>query len=155
MKKHILLMILSIVMIFPAVQMKAGSPSPQPGLKLKIAFSSRAYWDGVTKSCLPRERGWCLHISINILNTVPDGIIIGEVSNDIIDGMTLTFKKQEGITAETFTKFFRNGKFVLDGEGTMEDAIAKKLGMRSPYTIPAGSYDYKEKGGYITISFKR
>jgi len=154
MKKNFLLISFSLLMILSSMKTIAETPSSPSFLGLSIAFSTRAYWDGPTQSCLPRARGWCLHISFDATAPVPGGTICGEINNLVTTGLTLTFNKKTGVTPETFSKFFRNGKFILEGEGTMAEEIAKKLGLAPSYIIPEGDYSYKETGEMVTIIFK-
>jgi len=67
----------------------------------------------------------------------------------------LSFNKRTGITPETFAAFFRDGKFKLEGEGTMSEEIAKKLGLGPVYAVPEGIYSYKEEGDVVTIMFRK
>jgi hypothetical protein len=142
-------------MISASIKTMAGTSPSGSFLGISISFSTRSYWDGTTKSCLPRARGWCLHFELDSKNPVSEGAIRGEVSNLSTTGLTLTFSKKTGITAETFAKYFRNGKFFLDGEGSMAEEIARKLELSPTYTIPEGNYTYKEAGDTITIFFNR
>ena len=150
-------MSLSLLMALFSIQTKAepcfaSSPS---FLGISVAFSTRAYWAGPDDGCQPRERGWCLHISIDSRGQVPEGTIIGEISNLATTGLTLTFSKRSGVTPETFRKFFRNGKFNLEGEGTLAEEIAKKLGLILSYKISEGLYNFKEDSDQVTIFFKK
>ena len=142
-------------MIISSINTIAETPSSPSFLGLSVSFSTRAYWDGPTQGCLPRERGWCLHISIDATAPMPGGTICGEINNLATTGLTLTFNKKTGITPETFSKFFRNGKFNLDGEGTMAGEITGKLGLPPSFIIPEGTYNYMETGDIVTINFKK
>jgi len=124
------------------------SPSPS---KFIIAFSTRAYWDGATQGCLPQEKGWCLHISFSIPPI--DGQIIGEINNSATSGLVLSFNQNTGITKKTFKEFFNDGKFYLDGPGTISEEILKMLKLPANYFIPAGNYSYEVRGEMISISF--
>jgi hypothetical protein len=117
-----------------------------------IDFSTKAYWDGQTKSCLQREKGFCLHISIE-LNMLP-GHIIGSINYSPIDGLIFTFNKKTSVLSETFDELFKGGFFIMDGDGTFSDDLLLKLGLPQGYRIPAGKYPYTENGGIVTVVFK-
>ena len=155
MKKFLLLVSLSLLMIISTMKTMAETPSSASFLGISISFSTRSYWDGTTKSCLPRTRGWCLHIELDAKAPVNEGAIIGEINNLTTTGLTLTFNKKTGVTQEIFSKFFKNGKFILDGVGTMDEEVARKLGLPPSYTISEGVYNYNETGDLVTITFKR
>ncbi len=155
MKKIIFLISVSLLILISSTKTTAGTPSSGSLLGISISFSTRAYWAGPEQGCQPRERGWCLHISIDATAPVPGGTICGEISNLGTTGLMLSFNKKTGVTPETFTKFFKNGKFFIDGEGTMSEEIARKLGLAPSYSIPEGVYNYKETGDMVTITFKK
>jgi hypothetical protein len=119
---------------------------------IEIDFSTKAYWDGQTKSCLQREKGFCLHISIGV--DKPTGNMIGSLNYSPIDGLIFTFNKKTGVISSTFNEFFMGGFFIMDGDGTFSDELLLKLGLPRGYRIPAGKYPYFENGGIVTIVFK-
>ena len=155
MKKILLFITLSLLMIISVVNTMAEAPSSASFLGISISFSTKAYWDGATRSCLSRDRGWCLHFEIDAAAPVHEGTIRGELSNLTTTGLTLSFNKKTDVTAETFLTFFKSGKFLLDGDGTISEEIAKKLGLASSYVISQGAYSYKEFGNRVTISFSK
>lgn len=155
MKKCFHLLCLSLLLLFSSLNLKASTPSPASFLGLSIAFSTHAYWAGPDLGCQPRERGWCLHISIDSKAPPTNGVICGEITNLATTGLMLSFNKRTGITPETFAAFFRDGKFKLEGEGTMSEEIAKKLGLGPVYAVPEGIYSYKEEGDVVTIMFRK
>ena len=155
MKKITFLSGLFLLIVISGLKTMAETPSSTSLLGITISFSTHAYWDGTTKSCLPRAHGWCLHFEIQAPATVPQGVIYGEISNNAVAGLTLTFSKKSGINPETFSSLFRDGMFQLEGSGTVSDDVLKKLGLSPLYVIPEGAYNYKESGDTVTISFKK
>ena len=154
MKKIFLMTGLSLVMIIFSMNTKGSAP--QSGSKrFSISFSTRAYWAGPTNGCLPRERGWCLHIAVDRIVGVPIGSIVGDISNQPAIGLAIHFNKKTGITPETFSKFFKDGKFHLDGPGTMPEELIRQLELPPAYVIPEGYYPYKEDGDMVLIVFKK
>jgi hypothetical protein len=154
MKKHFLLFGLLIMLISPAQRLSAGTSPTITIIGVKIAFSTHAYWDGVTQSCLPRPHGWCLHIQIDAPAPTPQGVIQGEVSSSSTGVVTVSFKTKSGIDPATFSKYFTDGKFFLDGGATMSEDLAKQLGLSAKCTIPEGIYGYVISGDTVTITFK-
>jgi hypothetical protein len=155
MKKILLLISLSIIIITSFGKTYAEPPASSSLLGITVSFSTKAYWDGATKSCLPRTRGWCLHFEIDVASPLHDGTIRGELSNLTTTGLTLSFNKKTDVTAETFLTFFKSGKFLMDGDGTISEEIAKKLGLAASYVISQGAYSYKEFGDRVTINFSK
>ena len=79
--------------------------TPTLMLPVHIVFSAKSYWDGATKSCLPREKGGCCHIWLEGMEPGP-GEISGEmvlVKNKIIQ---LTVSRGKGLNRETWLKYF-------------------------------------------------
>ena len=142
-------------MLLSAIKTMAEASSSSSLLGISIYFSTKAYWDGETKSCMPRERGWCLHIELDGQSPVPIGTIRGEISNLKTTGLILSFNKKTGVTAETFSKYFKNGKIFIDGEVTMPDDLTRKLGLAPSFVIPEGAYAYKESGETVTITLQK
>jgi hypothetical protein len=155
MKKVLFLISLSILVAAAFNGAIAENPAPSPLLGIKVSFSTKAYWDGSTGSCMPRPRGWCLHIEIEVLTSVPDGIISGELSNLSTTGFTFSFNRKTGITNETFSRYFTKGKVYVDGQITISEEVAKKLGLPPSYTIAEGTYGYTETRDVVTITFPR
>ena len=120
-------------------------------LGIHIVISSKAYWDGATQSCVPRERGGCCHIWTDKL--IGPGQIAGdfEKANGIL---ILSISGTKALDKATFDKFFQNGKFILDGPLTFSPEVLSKLELQGNYTIPAGSYAYNISGDLITVTFK-
>lgn len=155
MKKVYQVFVLLIIMIIANPSVKAESPAPSPLIGITIVFSTHARWDNETESCVDRKRGWCLRLRIEIKSNLSNGVITGEIINQPSPGINLTINKKTGITPETYSQYFKDGKFYLDGEGTIQPELAKKLNLPKDYVIPEGYYNYREEGDLIIISFKR
>ena len=125
------------------------APVP-PALGIKISFSSKAYWDGV--KCAPRDKGCCLHLELNMVSPGP-GQIVGEMSYSA-DGLRLITSRKQGMSADTFTELFKNGKFIVNGTGTFSQDLLSKLGLKDNFTIIEGEYPYTIEGDKISIIFK-
>jgi hypothetical protein len=154
MKKLFLFSGFLIMMMMPALKLSAGTTPSISLIGIKITISTHAYWDGATQSCMPRPHGWCLHIQIDAPSTVPEGIIQGEVSSPSSGGLSLSFNTKSGIDAATFTKYFADGKFFLDGGATMSEELAKRLGVSPKCVIPEGTYSYMISADTVTVIFK-
>lgn len=151
--KKILVLTGILLFGFCTMQLHATEKNqPAKPSKFEIVFSAKAYWDGQTKSCLPREKGCCFHISFNAI--ILEGQMIGEMTYTATDGLVFTFNKRTGITPQTFKELFGSGKFVLDGTGTLSDEIIRMLRLPVNYTIPAGNYGFRTSGDMISITFK-
>lgn len=141
MKKITFLLAVIIVMI-STMAFKANA--------IEVTFSSKAYWDGPTKSCMPREKGCCFHISFA---TVLDGQMGGDLTNNS-SGLAFKISKTKGITPGVYKEFFSTGKFHLEGEGTFSEEILQKLGLPRGYVLKEGYYSIKEEGDNLTVYFK-
>jgi hypothetical protein len=139
--------------ILLAVGVSAAKFVPPGIIPIHIVFSAKAYWDGPTKSCLPRDKGGCCHIWIEGMEPGP-GEIIGELI--LIKGniFQLTVSKVKGIKAETYNSNFSNGKFNLDGTMTFDPNILSKFGIDTKYFVPPGIYSVTTNGDMLTIIFK-
>jgi len=127
--------------------------TPTLMLPVHIVFSAKSYWDGATKSCLPREKGGCCHIWLEGMEPGP-GEISGEmvlVKNKIIQ---LTVSRGKGMNRETWLKYFSDGKFNLDGPLTFDPAVLSRLGADPDCTVPQGAYPVAANGDLLTITFK-
>jgi hypothetical protein len=120
---------------------------------INIDFSSKAYWDGASQSCLPRDKGCCFHISIDIGMLAP-GHINGTLYQSMDGVLTFSFSKKTGVLSSTLMELCKHGMFVLDGTGTFSDEILKKLGLPSAFKLPSGEYPYVENGDVVTVTFK-
>jgi hypothetical protein len=120
--------------------------------QIEIIFATKAYWDGPTKSCLDREKGCCLHISINV--PLLDHQISGDLTNYEGQGVKFSFSKRSGIQQETLSELTKTGRFYLEGEGTLSEELLKALKLPLSYKISSGYYPYQEKGDIITVIFK-
>jgi hypothetical protein len=147
MKKIIVLLPVLMLMLMGKGVQAYSSP-----VGIGIDFCTKAYWDGQTKSCQPREHGFCLHITIEVV--ILQGHMIGSINNTQADGLTFTFSKKTGILQSTFDELFKGGYFVMDGEGTLSDDLLQKLGLKEGYRIPAGKYPFYENDGVVTIKFR-
>jgi hypothetical protein len=155
MRKTAILIGISFFMIALSLKSPAEKPSMASFLGISISFSTHSYWDGESKSCLPRAKGWCLHFEMDAKAPATDGAIRGEVSNTATMGLSLSFNKKTGITPDMFSKLFRNGRFFLEGEVTMPEDLARKLELPTSFTIPEGYYNYKENGDIVTLFFRK
>jgi hypothetical protein len=149
MKKNAIIYFLLFFLCFQSFQINANQPPPVFGIS--ITFTTKAYWDGT--QCFPRERGCCIHIEFSP-NPGP-GQIAGEVSYSDQTGLVLTTSKKKGLLPETFNKLFQNGKFILDGEGTLSQDLLNRLKLKAGFRIPEGKYPYTVKDDMITITFKQ
>jgi hypothetical protein len=121
--------------------------------QIHVVFSAKAYWDGITKSCLPREKGGCCHIWTERMEPGP-----GEISGEMIlvrGGIfQLTVSRDKGMDKETYVKYFSDGKFILDGPVTFDPDVLSKLGVDGRYVVPSGTYPFTANGDLLTITFK-
>jgi hypothetical protein len=151
MKKIIVFSSLLIVILICSFQRStAGNPSP---LGIGIDFSSKAYWDGPSQSCLPREKGCCFHISFDFKVLAP-GHIYGTLETRQNNELAFSFSKKGGLLPETWKELVRNGYFVLDGDGTFSEDLLKKLGLPANFKLSEGKYSYTENGDIATVIFK-
>jgi len=124
-----------------------------PLFPIHVVFSAKSYWDGETKSCIPREKGGCCHIWLEGMVPGP-----GEISGEMVlvrgKVIQLTVSRIKGMNKETHMRFFSEGFFTLDGPITFDPDILFKLGLRDSYVVPAGKYPYSMNGDVITITFK-
>jgi hypothetical protein len=128
---------------------QASSPSI---INLHVVFSSKAYWDGPSQSCIPREKGGCCHIWLD--NLPGPGQIIGELSAQDSKLLTLTISRSKGVDRATFEEVFSRGNFSMNGDVTFSPEVLKKLSLPPYYSIPAGEYRVTISGDIITVYFK-
>ena len=151
MKKIVLLFIIGLI----GSQYVAGNIrphlSPMP-TGISITIATKAYWDGATKSCLDREKGWCVHLTIEI--DVLEGQIKGELTNPGLSGLTFTFNKRTGILPETLNNLVKNGTIYANGEVTFSEDLLMKLGLPSNYKIKEGYYPIQVLGEEVKVVFK-
>jgi hypothetical protein len=152
MKKIILFISIMAFGLMTHASMVTETTTPSTLSKFIFVFSSRAHWDGTTQSCLPQEKGWCLHIGFKSI--ILDGQIIGEGTYSTSTGLIFSFNQQTGVSRKTFDELFKNGKFFLDGPGTLSDEIIRMLRLPTNYSIPAGNYPYSVDGEMVHITFK-
>jgi hypothetical protein len=148
--KKIMFLSTLVVLIIAGIAVKATNSAAFS--QIEIIFSSKAYWDGTTKSCLPRDKGCCLHISLDV--PLLDHQIFGDLTNYEGKGVKFTFSKKSGIQQETLAELTKTGKFYLDGDGTLSEELLKTLRLPLSYKISPGYYPYQENGDIITIIFK-
>jgi hypothetical protein len=122
-------------------------------LSIHIVMSSKSYWDGPTKSCIPREKGGCCHIWTDGMTTGA-GEISGELSTERSRMLQLTVSRGKGMNNDTYLKYFSDGRFTLDGPVSFDPNILSGLGLDPGYTIPAGAYPFTANGDKLTITFK-
>lgn len=139
-----------VVLIIAGIAAKATNSATFS--QIEIIFSSKAYWDGPTKSCLPRDKGCCLHFSFKV--PLLEDQIFGDLTNYEGQGVKLSFSKKSGIQQETLIELTKTGKFYLDGEGTFSEELLKALKLPLSYKISPGYYPYQENGDLITVFFK-
>jgi hypothetical protein len=148
--KKIMFLSTLVVLIIAGITVKANNSTTFS--QIDVVFSSKAYWDGPSQSCLPRDKGCCIHISLKIL--VLDNQIFGDLTNYNEKGVKLTFSKNSGIQKTTFAELTKTGKFYIDGEGTLSEEVLKALKLPSSYKISPGYYPYQENGDLITVFLK-
>ena len=125
-----------------------------PGIiPIHVVFSARAYWDGPSKSCLPREKGGCCHIWIEGMVPGP-GEIFGDLVLERGNIFQLTVSRGKGMDKETQLKYFSDGTFNLEGIITFDPAVLSKLGISGNYVVPASKYPVSANGDMLTITFK-
>jgi hypothetical protein len=147
--KYILILVAGI--LFGGNVPAAGLPSGM--LSVHVAVSAKAYWDGATKSCIPREKGGCCHIWVEAMEPGP-GEICGDMA--LIRGniFQLSFSRGKGLNNDTWQRYFADGKFLADGPITFDPAVLMQLGLPGGYVIPSGSYPVAVNGDQIVITFK-
>ena len=142
--------LMSILLAFGVFAAKMVPPGIVP---IHVVFSSKAYWDGPSKSCLPREKGGCCHIWLDGMEPGP-----GEISGELVlfNGkiFQLSFSRSKGLKNETYLKYFTDGKFTLDGPVTFDPNVLSKLEIDEKYVIPPGTYSVTANGDLLTIIFK-
>jgi len=148
--KKITFFLTLVVLIIVGITAKATTF--ETSSQIEIIFVSKAYWDGTTKSCLDREKGCCLHISLKV--PIIDHQIFGDLTNYEGQGVKLSFSKKSGIQKETLTELTKSGKFYIDGEGTLSEELLKALKLPLSFKISPGYYPYQESGDLITVIFK-
>jgi hypothetical protein len=144
--------VLLMSMLFTVSVFSAKAVSPML-FSIHVVFSARSYWDGPTKSCIPREKGGCCHIW-------KDGMIPGpgEISGEMVllkdRSIQFTVSRGKGMTNETYLKYFSGGRFALDGPITFDPSVLSGLGVDLNYEVPPGNYPYSANGDLVTITFK-
>jgi hypothetical protein len=151
MKKILIILSFILVILLGSFQ-KSNAVSFAP-TGIEIDFSSKAYWDGASHSCLPRDKGCCFHISISVDMLAP-GHINGTLDQSKDGVLTFSFSKKTGVLSNTLMELCKHDMFVLDGTGTFSDEILKRLGLPSAFKLPSGEYPYVENGDVVTITFK-
>jgi hypothetical protein len=143
--------LLSVLLV--ALSTYAVKVIPPGIIPFHVVITSKAYWDGPTKSCLPREKGGCCHIWFDGMTPGP-GEIHGEITQ--LDGRTLqmTIYRKKGLRDDTWQEYFRDGKFMLDGYLTFDPEILSKLGLPKSFQLPPGNYPYSMKGDQVTVIFR-
>lgn len=130
----------------------SGSQASSPFIiNIHVVFSSKAYWDGASQSCLPREKGGCCHIWAD--NFPGPGQIIGELAAEGPRLLTFTISRSKGIDRETFNEVFSRGKFSMNGEVSFSPEVLKKLSLPPSYAVPTGDYRFTVAGDIITVYF--
>jgi hypothetical protein len=143
-------LILSIVIV-SRISFATSAYSPS-FLGISIIMTSKAYWDGPTKSCLPRDKGFCCHIAFN---TMPGhGQISGTLEVNESNILVLSVSKPAGLDRETYNEYFSKDKFILDGDLTFSQEVLNKLRLPAGFTISSGEYPYTTAGETIRIYFK-
>ncbi len=122
-------------------------------LQIHVVFSAKAYWDGPTKSCIPREKGGCCHIWVEGMEPGP-GEMAGEMTMVRDKTCQFTVSRSKGMNTEHRMNCFSDGKFNLDGPLTFDPDLLKKLGFDENFTVPAGTYPVTFSGDILTITFK-
>jgi hypothetical protein len=141
-----------LMSVFLAITVFSAKFIPASVIPIHVVISSKAYWDGPTKSCLPRVKGGCCHIWIEGMVS-GQGEISGEM--DLLKGniFQLTVSKDKGMNNETYLKYFSDEKFILDGPITFDPGVLKKLGIDGNYVVSSGTYPVTTNGELLTITF--
>ncbi len=138
--------------LFLAFNFITANAAPHGVLGIHVVFSAKAYWDGQTKSCCPREKGGCCHIWLD--RFVGPGQITGTMETSG-GNLIFTASKSKGMQPETYGQLFNAGKFILDGPMTFSSEVLSKLGLRSDFILPAGAYSCSFNGDDIVITLKK
>jgi hypothetical protein len=142
-----------LVSLLLAVNVIAVKAIPGSIFPIHVVFSAKSYWDGPSKSCLPREKGGCCHLWLEGMEPGP-----GEISGELVmlrgKIIQLTVSRVKGMNNETYLKYFSDGKFTLEGPITFEPNVLTRLGIEGYYVVPAGTYPFTSNGDVITITFK-
>ncbi len=138
--------------MFLAFNVMAVNTTPCGIFNIHVVMSAKSYWDGASKSCLPREKGGCCHIWFD--RAIGPGQMGGNLEMDANLLFTFTTSKSKGMQPETFDQLFRGGKFILDGPLTFSQEVLSKLGLKNDFTIPGGAYPCSFNGDDIIITFK-
>lgn len=150
-KSFLVISIIACMVFFGKTHANQATANVSPA-KFIFVFASKAYWDGQTQSCVPRDRGCCIHIGFS---TQPiDGQITGEMNYSASSGIVFKFSKSSGITPKTLHDLVKDGKFYLDGKGTFSEEVIKILGLPLSYSIPAGYYPCSVEGDIVTVTLK-
>ena len=146
---------LSVIMksIFVSVCFTFAKAAPHGLFGINVAISAKAYWDGQTKSCLPREKGGCCHIWVD--GPVGPGDKFGSLENPGNGSLVYTVSKRKGMLPETNKQYFGSGKFFIDGPITFSPDVLSKLSLKSDFSIPGGAYLCTFNGDEIIIIFKK
>jgi hypothetical protein len=148
--KFFTMLVLSVVII-SRISFATSAYSPS-FLGINIIMTSKAYWDGPTKSCLPRDKGFCCHISVTAMPG--HGQISGTLEVNESNTLVLSVSKPSGLDRETYNEYFSKDKFLLDGDLTFSQEILNKLRLPAGFTISSGEYPYTTTGEMIRIYFK-
>ena len=145
----------SVLLISLLLAVNGYSEKVTPPLmrSIHIVFSAKAYWDGTTKSCTPREKGGCCHIWTERMVPGP-GEIVGEMVLLKDKIILMTVSRSKGMNNETWRKYFSEGKFNFDGPITFDPEVLLNLGIDRNYILPASDYPYAVNGDNLTITFK-
>lgn len=152
MKKLILCLALLPGILTALTATASLTPAP-PAAFIHVVISSKSYWDGPTKSCLPREKGGCCHLWIEGMVPGP-----GEIGGDLLPAggrtLQLVVKLQKGLKNDVWQSGFRDNTYTLDGAITFEPEVLARLGLDRNFTIPAGTYPCSTSGDLATITFR-
>jgi hypothetical protein len=122
-------------------------------LPIHVVFSAKAYWDGPSKSCIPREKGGCCHIWMDGMEPGP-GDIPGEMTMSRGNSLQLAVSRGKGMNNESWRKYIADGKFILDGPITFDPEVLSRLGAEKGVVVPAGSYPVTSNGDQLIITFQ-
>ncbi|MFZ4520528.1 MAG: hypothetical protein ACOYNC_02415 [Bacteroidales bacterium] len=144
--------VIILMSIMVSLNLMAVKP-PSGMLALHVVVSAKSYWDGPSKSCIPREKGGCCHIWVDGMEPGP-----GEISGEMVvlrdKVIQFTVSRGKGMNNETYRNVFNGGSFTLEGPVTFDPKVLSGLGLDVSYSIPAGRYPYAVNGDRLTIMFR-
>jgi hypothetical protein len=115
---------------------------------LTITINTKSQWNG--SACAEATKGLC--IRMDLLSTPSSTSFNGNIAYDRSQGLILTFSKSKDLTRTTYSAYFNEGSFLVDGDSSIPADVLK--GINYPYTsmtIKQGKYQYSVDGDIITV----